>query len=120
MRECAPDDRLRDVSNHDPLSVMAGLRPGHPGLSCSIEAKTWMPGTKAGHDELCLRAPFRWLLFESGSQDHIAKFRSTPRHRPPSLSPSRVTPHNIPMELATRFQLMNCLGSQRLAAVAEN
>jgi hypothetical protein len=48
MRECAPDDRLRSVSNHDPLSVMAGLRPGHPRLSCSIEAKTWMPGTRPG------------------------------------------------------------------------
>src|SRR6266567_2620661 len=35
--------------------VMAGLRPGHPRLSCLNAAKTWMPGTrlhKAGHDEL--------------------------------------------------------------------
>src|SRR6266404_7140244 len=27
---------------------MAGLRPGHPRLSCSSEAKTWMPGTRPG------------------------------------------------------------------------
>src|ERR1700688_1796712 len=27
---------------------MAGLRPGHPRLSCSYEAKTWMPGTRPG------------------------------------------------------------------------
>jgi hypothetical protein len=44
--------------------VMAGLRPGHPRLSCFSAAKTWMPGTgpdmtnwfrdgrdKPGHDE---------------------------------------------------------------------
>src|SRR5258708_37667122 len=33
------------------ISVMAGLRPGHPRLSCIDSARTWMPGTKAGHDE---------------------------------------------------------------------
>src|SRR5882757_8235174 len=27
---------------------MAGLRPGHPRLSCSDEARTWMPGTSPG------------------------------------------------------------------------
>jgi hypothetical protein len=26
------------------LLVMAGLRPGHPRLSCLSAAKTWMPG----------------------------------------------------------------------------
>jgi hypothetical protein len=40
--------------------VMAGLRPGHPRLSCLSVVKTWMPGTgpgmtngrdKSGHDE---------------------------------------------------------------------
>jgi hypothetical protein len=31
--------------------VMAGLGPGHPCLSCLIEAKTWMARHKAGHDE---------------------------------------------------------------------
>jgi hypothetical protein len=44
--------------------VMAGLRPGHPRLSCVSEEKTWMPGIAdkftqsaqrqtalAGHDE---------------------------------------------------------------------
>jgi len=33
---------------NDSLFVMAGLRPGHPRLSCSSEAKTWMPGTRPG------------------------------------------------------------------------
>jgi hypothetical protein len=33
------------------ISVMAGLCPGHPRLSYLDAAKTWMPGTKAGHDE---------------------------------------------------------------------
>jgi len=59
-------------------------RPGHPRLSSSIGAKTWMPGTrlrrgfagprtrlagvalgedgKAGHDELTESAQLRWLL----------------------------------------------------------
>src|ERR1700722_13400443 len=27
---------------------MAGLRPGHPRLSCVSPAKTWMPGTRTG------------------------------------------------------------------------
>jgi predicted MFS family arabinose efflux permease len=30
------------------LSVMAGLRPGHPRLPCLRTAKTWMPGTRPG------------------------------------------------------------------------
>jgi hypothetical protein len=30
------------------VSVMAGLRPGHPRLSCLSEDKTWMPGTRPG------------------------------------------------------------------------
>jgi hypothetical protein len=30
---------------------MTGLRTGHPRLSCLERGKTWMPGTKAGHDE---------------------------------------------------------------------
>src|SRR5436305_14939191 len=29
-------------------SVMAGLRPGHPRLSCFSALKTWMPGTSPG------------------------------------------------------------------------
>jgi hypothetical protein len=29
-------------------SVMAGLRPGHPRLSCLTTVKTWMPGTGPG------------------------------------------------------------------------
>jgi hypothetical protein len=29
---------------NDSFSVMAGLRPGHPRLSCLNAAKTWMPG----------------------------------------------------------------------------
>jgi hypothetical protein len=28
--------------------VMAGLRPGHPRLSCLTAVKTWMPGTRPG------------------------------------------------------------------------
>jgi hypothetical protein len=32
----------------DSLSVMAGLRPGHPRLSCFSAVKTWMPGTGPG------------------------------------------------------------------------
>src|SRR5712671_569360 len=28
--------------------VMAGLRPGHPRLSCCHAVKTWMPGTSPG------------------------------------------------------------------------
>src|ERR1700682_315336 len=31
---------------------MPGLRPGHPRLSCLNEVRTWMPGTKPGHDDL--------------------------------------------------------------------
>jgi len=27
---------------------MAGLRPGHPRLSCGYIVKTWMPGTRPG------------------------------------------------------------------------
>jgi hypothetical protein len=30
------------------LSVMAGLRPGHPRLPFFTAAKTWMPGTRPG------------------------------------------------------------------------
>src|SRR6185437_739253 len=41
-----------------PFFVMAGLRPGHPRLSCLSEAKTWMPGTKPGHDEFRQKAHF--------------------------------------------------------------
>jgi hypothetical protein len=33
---------------NDSLSVMAGLRPGHPRLSCLDAAKTWMPGRRPG------------------------------------------------------------------------
>jgi hypothetical protein len=36
--------------------VMAGLRPGHPRLSCLIEAKTWMPGTRPGMTSLAKSA----------------------------------------------------------------
>src|ERR1700677_3849755 len=32
--------------------VMAGLRPGHPRLSCLSSAKTWMPGTSPGTTSL--------------------------------------------------------------------
>jgi hypothetical protein len=34
------------------FSVMAGLRPGHPRLSCLSSAKTWMPGTSPGTTSL--------------------------------------------------------------------
>jgi hypothetical protein len=42
----------RQQIENDSLSVMAGLRPGHPRLSCFSAFKTWMPGNEAGHDEL--------------------------------------------------------------------
>src|SRR6185437_213075 len=48
---------------NDSLFVMAGLRPGHPRLSCLSEAKTWMPGTKPGHDELRQKAHFIGCFF---------------------------------------------------------
>src|SRR5437764_8233814 len=94
---------FRALSNHLKMIlffVMAGQKrearlragcPGHPCLSCSIAAKTWMPGThlrrgfdglfrcyarrsfseggKAGHDEFCYKALFHWLHFKSASQD---------------------------------------------------
>jgi hypothetical protein len=33
------------------LSVMAGLPPGHPSVLYPTVARTWTPGTKAGHDD---------------------------------------------------------------------
>lgn len=36
-------------SAHYELSVMAGLRPGHPRLACEAQFQTWMPAQ--GHDE---------------------------------------------------------------------
>jgi hypothetical protein len=38
----------RQPFENDSLSVMAGLRPGHPRLSCFGAVKTWMPGTRPG------------------------------------------------------------------------
>src|SRR5882757_9756982 len=35
-------------SRRSSIAVMAGLRPGHPRLSCLSTAKTWMPGTGPG------------------------------------------------------------------------
>jgi hypothetical protein len=62
LRDAAQDARLlrvwpkkrpmfpgsRQPFENDSLSVMAGLRPGHPRLSCVIAVKTWMPGTRPG------------------------------------------------------------------------
>src|SRR5438128_2387802 len=50
-RASAPVVRKADlaVPGH-PLHVMPGLGPGHPRLRRG--AKTWMAGTKPGHDEL--------------------------------------------------------------------
>jgi hypothetical protein len=56
-----------DVALNHSNSVMAGLRPGHPRLSCSREAKTWMPGTRAGMTNF-----LDWLLFETDSAARIA------------------------------------------------
>jgi len=47
---------------------MAGLRPGHPRLSCSSEAKTWMPGTGPGMTSSASARHFHWLLFKSDSE----------------------------------------------------
>jgi hypothetical protein len=35
--------------------VMAGLRPGHPRLSCLSSVKTWMPGTSPGTTSLAAK-----------------------------------------------------------------
>ena len=42
--------------------VMAGLRPGHPRLSCLSSAKTWMPATSPGTTSLAAkqRVDQRW------------------------------------------------------------
>src|SRR5258705_13243946 len=42
--------------------------PGHPRLSCSSEAKTWMPGTRPGMTTFCYKALFHWLHCESESE----------------------------------------------------
>ena len=52
------DDRRRFLDlavPGNPLHVMPGLRPGHPRLRRG--AKTWMAGTKPGHDETCDATP---------------------------------------------------------------
>jgi hypothetical protein len=46
-----------DLKKILPFFVMAGLRPGHPRLSCPGSAKTWMPGiadkfTQSAQDRL--------------------------------------------------------------------
>src|SRR5207237_7729163 len=45
--------------------VMAGLRPGHPRLGPA--SKTWMPGTKPGHD---VERVYRARRGQPGSGDH--------------------------------------------------
>jgi hypothetical protein len=53
-----------------------GRASSRPSTSFLLDAaKTWMPGTRAGHDELLLKAPFHWLLFESDSEEHRAAMR---------------------------------------------
>jgi hypothetical protein len=48
------------------FSVMAGLVPAIHVFSCSIAARTWMPGTRPGMTTFG-KAPFHRLLFESAS-----------------------------------------------------
>src|SRR6266851_6708060 len=50
---------------------MAGLRPGHPRLSCLNAVKTWMPGIRPGMTSFAIKPLFRWLHFESDSQDTL-------------------------------------------------
>src|SRR5712691_12605126 len=69
---------------------MAGLRPGHPRLSCASEGKAWIPGfadkftlsaqarlSGLGHDELHYVAPFHWLQCESDSRSCLRDGRCT-------------------------------------------
>jgi hypothetical protein len=51
---------------NDSLSVMAGLRPGHPRLSCFSAVKTWMPGTRPRMTDQTARPNFIGRFF---SQD---------------------------------------------------
>jgi hypothetical protein len=48
----------------DSLSVMAGLRPGHPRLSCFSAFKTWMPGTRPGMTNQMARPNFIGRFFD--------------------------------------------------------
>jgi hypothetical protein len=58
----------RQPFENDSLSVMAGLRPGHPRLSCFGAVKAWMPRHKAGHDEPNGDLQFHWTLFRPDSE----------------------------------------------------
>src|SRR6266436_565746 len=55
---------------------MAGLRPGHPRLSCCHAVKTWMSGTSPGMTR------FYWLHFESDSQDDKLESVASVQHYP--------------------------------------
>jgi hypothetical protein len=65
--------------------VMAGLRPGHPRLSCLGAAKTWMPGTRPG------------MTGFKGWRHHLAQTRAAARiaGRP---SPICAHPDPLPKE----------------------
>jgi hypothetical protein len=53
----------RQQIENDSLSVMAGLRPGHPRLSCFSAFKTWMPGTRPGMTNQMARLNFIGRFF---------------------------------------------------------
>src|ERR1700692_1894799 len=59
-QEFSGASRLRSLSR---TFVMAGLCPGHPRLLRLKPRKTWMPGTKPGHDEL-FKVPILWAALE--------------------------------------------------------
>src|SRR5439155_5374153 len=63
------EDLAKRMSHEFTRSVMAGLRPGHPRPSCLKCYKDVDARHKAGHDELCHKAPFHQLQFESNRRE---------------------------------------------------
>jgi hypothetical protein len=68
--------------------VMAGLRPGHPRVSCCHAVKTWMPGTSPGMTSLAVggrREPICLCRIQPFSSnvllDRAKSSCATPRYR---------------------------------------